>query len=157
MDLLVWFFQNHFNIAQGGDSMKRTLLLLLLLSITGLLLAWPSGNSYDRSSYVLPSLNSPYYRMPVSSYQYPSYYYSPPNYAYSYLSYPSAHAVYTPTVRYQTRYMPTYVPVTTASYGWNVSYRYSRPVVHHYGHYYPYSHSYAYGTYSPYYHYPYGW
>lgn len=122
------------------------LFLLFILSIFG---------SYYLGDKVLPSLSSPYYKLPAY-YTYPHYNYQSPyyGYGYGYLNYPSQYSTYTPIVRYTTRYIPRYVPVTTATYGWQVNYHYAYTVPTYT--YYPYYHTYSYASYPTYY-YTYGW
>ncbi len=128
--------------------MKKILLLLLLISLV--LSAFGAG--YYLGNQVLPSLSSPYYKLPT----YPHYSYQQPyyGYGYGYLNYPSAYSTYTPIVRYTTHYVPRYIPVTTATYGWRVNYQYSYSIPTYT--YYPYYHTYSYGSFSPYY-YSFGW
>ncbi|HOO33584.1 MAG TPA: hypothetical protein PK466_11575 [Thermotogota bacterium] len=135
--------------------MKR--FFLLLLSVI-LLFSTVSLSYYTLgTSEVLPSLGSPYYKIPnYYSYGYPSTSYLRPyyGYGYGYLSYPSVYATYVPTIRYSTTYVPTYKAVTTAHYSTTVNYHYTYPT---YAPYYINQYSNAYGVYSPYYTYPYGW
>lgn len=132
--------------------MKKTFLIFVILCLTLSVF----GSYYGQN--VLPSLNSPYYSLPTYqgyAYGYPSYNYSAPyyGYGYGYLNYPSVYRTYTPTVRYSTYYVPTYVPVTSAQYGARINYHYSyaAPRYSYYHSYNPYS----YGAYS--YPYSYGW
>ncbi len=135
--------------------MKRIILLFLLVIV---MFSSVSFSYYTLgTSEVLPSLGSPYYKVPnYYSYGYPSYSYLKPysGFGFGYLSYPSVYSTYIPTIRYSTTYVPSYTPVTTAQYSTRINYHYTYPT---YAPYYPFRYSYAYGVYSPYFTYPYGW
>ncbi len=133
--------------------MKKNILLFVILC-----LALSVFGGYYYGQNVLPSLNSPYYSLPAySGYSYPSYNYQTPyyGYGYGYLNYPTAYRTITPTVRYSTYYVPTYVPVTTVNYGARINYHYSYAIPGY--PYYPTYNPYSYGAYSNYYPYSYGW